>query len=274
MEQSIADNSRLKSMVEGLVPLSTHQVVDAYKGWAPIYDWTFGMIARAGRNAAVERVNRIGGRLLEVGVGTGLTLSQYGPRVKVVGMDLSPHMLEQAQERVARDHLDNVVGLSLMDAGSMAFADNSFDVVTAMYVMTVAPDPQAVFAELCRVVRPGGEIILVNHFSHEEGWRGRIEKMFAPHAARLGWRPEFPLAPFVDAPGLTLTNSRELAPLGLFTMLSFRKDDVSAIDSENSATLAAGRLCAADLAEGIGRAVPAANREVGGFVSAMSGEGA
>lgn len=256
--RNVADESMWKKLAGDLVPLSDREVVSAYKAWAPIYDWTFGFIARAGRNAAVDRVNRLGGRLLEVGVGTGLTLPRYSRRVEVVGMDLSPEMLEQARERVEREKLDNILGLSLMDASNMSFADGSFDVVTAMFVMTVAPDPEAVFAELNRVVRPGGEIIIVNHFSHDFGWRGRIEKLMAPYAARLGWRPEFPLEPFIDTPGLTLTGSREIAPLGLFTMLCFKKDHEGVPPDYAGA-----------------RAEPVADsqRAVGGLVTALSGEG-
>ena len=260
----------LKALADRLVPISKREVLVAYKSWAPVYDWTFGMVARHGRNAAVERVNRLGGRVLEVGVGTGLSLSRYSSRVQVVGMDLSPHMLKQAQDRVENEKFDNVLGLSLMDASSMAYADNSFDVVTAMYVMTVAPDPKAVFNELCRVVRPGGEILLVNHFSHDSGWRAYIERVFAPHAAWLGWRPRFPLAPFVDTPGLTLTNSRKLPPLGMFTMLSLRKDEASAEMKDAPATLDR------DAAEGqIEEKLPpvvAPARDVRGLVTAMSSD--
>lgn len=281
IDRSMKTENSLKALADRLVPISKRELLVAYKSWAPVYDWTFGLVARAGRNAAVNRANRLGGQLLEVGVGTGLTLPRYSSRVQVVGMDLSPHMLKQAQTRVENDNINNVIGLSLMDAGHMAYADNSFDIVTAMYVMTVAPDPRAVFDELCRVVRPGGEIILVNHFSHDKGWRARLERLFAPHAAWLGWRPRFPLAPFIDTPGLTLTNSRELSPLGMFTMLCFRKDEATA---ETGAELGQApeereQVPAIEPVEGTGHPIPAAReaggpagREVGGLVTALSSE--
>lgn len=221
----MTDQAPPKAKVDRLVPISKRDVLDAYRFWAPVYDWTYGKVTRSARKAALERANRLGGRLLEVGVGTGLALTRYSSQFQVVGIDLSPHMLNQARQRVEKKQPGNVIGLSLMDASAMAFADNSFDVVTAVCVMTVAPDPGAVLAELCRVARPGGEIILVNRFSRERGVRGYVERLISPYSAVLGWRPIFPLAPFIDAPGLTLTNTRDLPPFGLFTLLCYRKDE-------------------------------------------------
>jgi len=211
-----------------LVPISKWEILAVYKALAPIYDWTYGQVTKAARNAAVERANRLNGRLLDAGAGTGLALIRFSPQLNVVGIDLSPHMLEQAQTRVNALNPGNVIGLSQMDAGKMAFADNSFDVATAIFLMTVAPDPRAVLAELGRVVRPGGEIILVNRFSRDDGVRGYFEHLFSASAGRLGWRPLFPMAPFFDVPGLTLTNTRKLPPFGIFTLLSFRKNKVVA----------------------------------------------
>lgn len=260
----------LEAKVERLVPISKREVLVAYKFWAPIYDWTYGKVTRSARKAALERVNRLGGRLLEVGVGTGLALTRYSSQLKVVGIDLSPHMLRQAQERLENKRPDNVIGLSQMDASSLAFADNSFDVVTAMCVMTVAPDPRAVLAELGRVVRPGGEIILVNRFSRESGVRGYVERLISPHSAKLGWRPIFPLAPFIDAPGLTLTNTHDLSPFGLFTLLCYRKDEAAAKKGVNETSK--GR---AQAAEGIKDDRPprlTASPEMGGLVTSTSAE--
>jgi len=211
-----------------LAPISKWEILAVYRFLAPIYDWTYGQITKAARNAAIERANRLNGRLLDAGAGTGLALIRFSPQLTVVGIDLSPHMLEQAQARVDAQNPRNVIGLSQMDAGKMAFADNSFDAATAIFIMTVAPDPHAVLAELGRVVRPGGEIILVNRFSRDGGVRGFFERMFSAAAGRLGWRPLFPMAPFIDVPGLTLTFTRKLPPFGLFTLLGFRKDRVAA----------------------------------------------
>jgi phosphatidylethanolamine/phosphatidyl-N-methylethanolamine N-methyltransferase len=112
-----------------------------------------------------------------------------------------------------------------MDASDMSFPDNSFDVVVAMFVMTVVPEPAKVMRELERVCRQSGQVIVVNHFSAEGGVRGLVEKTMAPFAASLGWRPEFPVERLLGREALTLTEQRPLQPLGLFTMLRFVKDD-------------------------------------------------
>ena len=141
----------------------------AYRRWAPVYDFTFGLIAEAGRKNAVQIINRRKGRVLEVGVGTGLSLPCYGSHLTITGIDLSPEMLAKAQDKVERKSLGNVVALHEMDASALAFPDESFDTVVAMYVMTVVPEPDRVMRELERVCAAGGEVILVNHFSQDEG---------------------------------------------------------------------------------------------------------
>ncbi|HEY7552807.1 MAG TPA: class I SAM-dependent methyltransferase, partial [Hyphomicrobiaceae bacterium] len=114
-------------------------VRSAYRRWAPVYDNTFGLVAAEGRKHAVEIINRTSGRVLEVGVGTGLSLPSYRRDLQIVGIDLSPEMLEKARERVAAEGLRNVAGLHEMDAGDLKFPDSAFDTVVAMYVMTVVP---------------------------------------------------------------------------------------------------------------------------------------
>ncbi len=148
----------------------------AYRRWAPVYDFTFGLIAEAGRKNAVQIINRRKGRVLEVGVGTGLSLPCYGSHLTITGIDLSPEMLAKAQDKVERKSLGNVVALHEMDASALAFPDESFDTVVAMYVMTVVPEPDRVMRELERVCAAGGEVILVNHFSQDEGFRGWFER--------------------------------------------------------------------------------------------------
>lgn len=163
-------------------------VLEAYRRWAPVYDFTFGQVAEAGRKHTVEIINRRKGSVLEVGVGTGLSLPIYGPHLEITGIDLSPEMLEKAQERVDRKGLDHVSGLHEMDAGELEFPDERFDTVVAMFVLTVVPDPERVMEELERVCAPGGEVILVNHFSQEEGVRGWIEQRMEPLAKTIGAR--------------------------------------------------------------------------------------
>ena len=132
-----------------------------------------------------------GGRILEVGVGTGISLPDYARLNRIVGVDLSEPMLRKAQERVAEQGLSNVEALAVMDAARMALPDQSFDVVVAQFVITAVPNPEATLDEFARVIKPGGEIMLVNHIGAESGPRRLFEICFAPLARRLGWRPEF-----------------------------------------------------------------------------------
>ena len=200
-------------------------VKNAYRRWAPVYDQTFGRVATEGRMRAVDVINTRSGRVLEVGVGTGLSLPAYDKHLDIVGIDLSTEMLEKARERVATDGLDNVSGLYEMDAGALEFPDATFDVVVAMYVMTVVPDPVQVMRELSRVCAPGGEIILVNHFSQEHGVRGWVERRMAPFADVFGWHPIFDRDRVMVCDDLELIDSTALKPMGLFTMMRFTKRD-------------------------------------------------
>ena len=221
-----------RSIEKGLADMEADKVIAAYKRWAPIYDQTFGRITHAGRLAAVEVINSLPvGAVLEVGVGTGIALSHYrGHRVS--GIDLSDEMLHVARARVTRDRLKHVDAVLNMDAGDMTFVDGEFDIVTAMFVMTVVPDPQAVMLELARVCRPGGRIVVLNHFSKDKDYKSplaRTERLFAPIGDRLGWRPVFPLSTLVDADklaangSLRLISNEPVRPGGLFTLLTFQR---------------------------------------------------
>lgn len=214
---------RAGGRIVGIGRIDEDVVKSAYRRWAPVYDHTFGRVAAEGRKHAVELINRRQGRVLEVGVGTGLSLPAYARHLDIVGIDLSPEMLEKAHERVDEEGLAHVTGLHEMDAGNLQFPDNSFDTVVAMYVMTVVPDPEIVMRELARVAKPGGEVMLVNHFSQEEGVRGWVERRMAPFADRLGWRPVFDVGRVMGCEDLRLVEQRSLRPLGLFTLMRFTK---------------------------------------------------
>jgi phosphatidylethanolamine/phosphatidyl-N-methylethanolamine N-methyltransferase len=216
---------RAQGRIVGIGRIDESAVLDAYRRWAPIYDYTFGLIAREGRRHAAQVINGREGRVLEVGVGTGLSLPDYEDHLEVVGIDLSPEMLEKARERVADEGLGYVTGLHEMDASDLRFPDASFDTVVAMYVMTVVPEPEAVMRELSRVTRPGGEVMLVNHFSQREGVRGWVERRMAPFADKIGWRSVFDVARVTVCDDLELIECKALRPLGLFTMLRFAKRD-------------------------------------------------
>ena len=214
---------RLLDGAERTAHIDEEAIRSAYRRWAPVYDHTFGRVAAEGRKHAVEFINQGTGRVLEVGVGTGLSLPSYARRLEIVGIDLSPEMLEKARERVAEERLSNVTALLEMDASELDFDDASFDTVVAMYVMTVVPDPEKVMRELSRVCRPGGDVIIVNHFSSEEGMRGWVERKMAPFADMLGWRPVFDVDRVLVCNDLQLVDKRGLRPFGLFTMMRFRK---------------------------------------------------
>ncbi len=211
------------TMVAEQKSLNLATVREAYKRWAPVYDNTFGLVASAGRRKAVELINQRRGNVLEVGVGTGLSLPHYAPYLKVTGIDLSPEMLAKARERVTKGGLLNIEGLREMDAAQLDFPDDSFNTVVAMYVMTVVPDPEKVMAELERVCAPGGEVMVVNHFSQDDGLRGWMERKMAPYADKLGWHPVFPLERVLVRPRLSLIERKPLWPMGLFTLVRFRK---------------------------------------------------
>src|SRR5262245_30643275 len=206
-----------------LAEMDNRDVVRAYRRWAPVYDLTFGKLVEVGIKHATACANRYDGRVLEVGVGTGLSLPRYKPSLKVSGVDLSAEMLVRARERVEREGLRNIEQLREMDATGLAFADQSFDVAAAMFVMTVVPDPAAVMHELARVTKIGGQIVIVNHFSVERGLRGVIEKNLARFSDVLGWRPEFPIKALMVSGRLKLEELQPLRPMGLFTLLRLRR---------------------------------------------------
>jgi phosphatidylethanolamine/phosphatidyl-N-methylethanolamine N-methyltransferase len=199
----------------------------AYARWAPIYDLVFGAVFDRGRRAAIAAAERIGGRILEVGVGTGISLPDYARSNSLVGVDLSEPMLRKAQARVAEHALRNVEALAVMDAERLALPDKSFDVVVAQYVITTVPHPEATLDEFARVTKPGGEIVLINHIGAESGPRRLFETCFAPLARRLGWRPEFRfgrLASWAQRHGgVRLIEQRAMPPLGHFSLIRFER---------------------------------------------------
>lgn len=198
-------------------------VTRTYRRWAPVYDRTFGIVTRMGRQRAVAEVNRGQGRVLEVGVGTGLSLPGYAPHLEVTGIDYSDDMLAIARERVAREGLTQVRELRQMDARRLDFPDAHFDWVVAMYLVSVVPDPETVIAEISRVCKPGGQVIIVNHFARETGPLAWIERRLAPLANRLGWHADFEQGRILGEASLQVAEERRLSPAGLFTFLRLQK---------------------------------------------------
>lgn len=203
----------------------------AYARWAPIYDFVFGKVFAPGRSEAIIAAEKVcgpqGGRILEVGVGTGISLPDYARVNKITGVDLSEPMLRRAQERVDELGLSHIEALSVMDAENMAFPDGAFDVVVAQFVITTVPHPEETLDEFARLTRPGGEIVLVNHIGAESGPRKLFEFCFAPIARKLGWRPEFPFARIANwierHGGVRLVERRPLPPMGNFTLIRFER---------------------------------------------------
>jgi phosphatidylethanolamine/phosphatidyl-N-methylethanolamine N-methyltransferase len=201
----------------------------AYARWAPVYDLVFGAVFEPGRRAAIAAAELVcgprGGTILEVGVGTGISLPHYSRNNRLVGIDLSEPMLRKAQTRVAEHELANVDALAVMDGERLALPDRSFDVVVAQFVITAVPNPESTLDEFARVVKPGGEIVLVNHIGAEAGPRRVFELCFSPLARRLGWRPEFGFQRLADWAarhgGVRLIERRAMPPLGHFSLIRF-----------------------------------------------------
>jgi phosphatidylethanolamine/phosphatidyl-N-methylethanolamine N-methyltransferase len=208
-------------------------VEQAYDRWAPIYDLVFGGVFSKGRDAAIQATNKIGGRVLEVGVGTGISLPLYSPNVRIFGTDISEAMLNKAKQRVAEGRLKNIEGLAVMDAEKLEFPDDSFDVVMAQYVVTAVPNPEVALDEFARVLRPGGELIILTRVSADAGMRRVIERTLQPVVTRLGFRTaDFSWSRYTKwlagAKGMELAERRLIPPLGHFSLVRFRKTEIAA----------------------------------------------
>src|SRR5579871_5097615 len=208
--------------------LDKETITKAYARWAPVYDLVFGAVFERGREAAIAAAERIGGRILEVGVGTGISLPDYSRANKICGVDISEPMLQKAMERVAKLDLSHVEGLWVMDAENLTFPDDSFDVVVAQYVVTTVPNPEATLDEFARVLKPGGEIILVSRVGAEAGLRHKVEHLFQPAARKLGWRTEFSFERYsrwaAQSKGMRLIERRAMPPFGHFNLIRFGKE--------------------------------------------------
>ncbi|WP_442678690.1 class I SAM-dependent methyltransferase [Sphingomonas sp. ASY06-1R] len=206
--------------------MQTRSVAAAYDRWAPVYDLVFGAVFRQGRSIAIDAANRIGGRVLEVGVGTGISLPHYSKRCTLYGIDISDGILGKARMRAQT--LDNVEAIAVMDAEDLRFDDGAFDVVVAQYVITAVPNPERALDEFARTVRRGGEIVITTRIGAGKGLRGRVEKLLMPITSRLGFRTEFPFERYADwaaANGsVELVERSPLPPLGHFELLRFRKN--------------------------------------------------
>ena len=183
-------------------------VQNSYARWAPVYDRTFGAITNAGRRHAVDYINSRSGSVLEVGVGTGLSLEHYRPGIQVTGIDFSEDMLRKARSKEQALGLGHVKALRQMDARTLDFPDNHFDTVAAMHVLSVVPEPERVMGEIARVCKPGGKVVITNHFVRNHGVLASLERFFAPFANTLGWHSDFEIQTVLKEETLTVKEQK------------------------------------------------------------------
>jgi phosphatidylethanolamine/phosphatidyl-N-methylethanolamine N-methyltransferase len=207
--------------------LDRNIVEAAYARWAPIYDAVCGPVMVKGRRAAASAARAVGGRILEVGVGTGLSFDDYDSTTEITGIDLCAPMLEKARAKMASGRYPHVKEVRLMDAHAMTFADATFDCVVAQFVITLVANPEQVLCECRRVVKPGGRIILVNHLYSEVGVAAAVERWAAQRTRALGLRPEFPFARLQAwahaSNDAILVERRKVAPFGIYTLVCFER---------------------------------------------------
>jgi len=211
------------------LPLSAEDVARVYKKHARYYDKTFALVIRQPLRAVVREVNaETNGHLLDVGIGTGMSLPMYKPELQITGIDISVDMLQRARRRATKHRLNNVEALLEMDGGAMTFSDNHFDAVLATFVLSVAPNPAQMLAEMHRVCKPGGKIYVFNHF-HAGGDRPilkSLETKLAFASRNLGWHPDIQKnALKIDELGLRPLSEKRLGMLGLLTFIKLEKPD-------------------------------------------------
>jgi phosphatidylethanolamine/phosphatidyl-N-methylethanolamine N-methyltransferase len=225
MSQTLQERVRARRLpgAKPEVALDAAAIRDAYRRWSAVYDLVFGGVSSVARKRAAAVVNLLPGRMvLEVGVGTGLALPCYAPDKRIVGIDLSAEMLALARRRVVGLGLRNVEGLREMDAEATEFADGQFDTAVAMFVASVVPNPRRLLTELRRVVRPGGNILFVNHFAAEGGPRWWVERAMAPMSRRLGWHPDFAMQALFEPQDIAAIETSPMPPFGIFTRVRLR----------------------------------------------------
>lgn len=209
----------------------------AYRRYARAYDLLFGPVLQGGRKMAIKALDMSpGNRVLEVGVGTGLSLPLYPRNVNVTAIDLSEDMIAKARQCVSRKGLSNVEAVLEMDAERMTFPDNHFDKVVAMYVVSVAQSPVRLVDEMCRVCKPEGEIAIVNHFRFHNPVVKRIETRLTSYSASLGFRLDLDLDGFLKATQLEVMEMRRTNFIGAWWVLlciNRAKQDIHAKASEN-----------------------------------------
>jgi phosphatidylethanolamine/phosphatidyl-N-methylethanolamine N-methyltransferase len=204
--------------------VETDFVARVYEKLASVYDWVFGPTLQAGRVQAIQRMAiSPGDRILEVGVGTGINLGLYPRDCSITGIDLSDSMLEKAHERVARKAMRNV-RLLQMDASSLIFEEDAFDIVYAPYLISVVPDPIQVAREMRRVCRPGGRIIFLNHFRSPNAILSRVERLISPFTVHIGFKSDLDLPAFLAQAGLSPVTIEKVNLPRIWSLVTCIKD--------------------------------------------------
>lgn len=225
--------------------MSTRSIKNAYRRYAGVYDRLFGTVFAEGRRKAVELgTGTPGAKILEVGVGTGLSLTEYRNDAEVWGIDLSEPMLQKARERVERENLSHVKSLSVMNAEATDFADDTFDTVVAMYVVSVVGDPGRMFREMSRICKPGGNIIVVNHFASSHWALQAIERSLAPISGLIGFRPDYPMHDMLNHARLELVAAHNVNWFGYWKLVQFQNAPVytAAAQAKSSSPFLGNRL--------------------------------
>ena len=205
---------------------STALMRKAYARWAPVYDVVYDKLTEPAARDAVEAAVACGPRILEAGVGTGLSLGYYPAGSFVCGVDLSEDMLKRARRKVLRRGMTHVRGLQVMDVCRLGYADDSFDAVVAQFLITLVPDPEGALSEFLRVVRPGGEIVLANHFGQTRGAVAKVEEIVAPLCTKIGWSSAFKstrIEAWARRNGVEFIGVAPTFPGGFFKILRMRK---------------------------------------------------
>jgi phosphatidylethanolamine/phosphatidyl-N-methylethanolamine N-methyltransferase len=194
-----------------------------YSFYSPFYDFTFGKLLSPGRKKAMSLLQRNPGqRILEVGIGPGSTLGLYPHDTNIVGIDISDRMIAKAREKAVRLRNGREISLHVMDACKLDFPDASFDAVVSSYVITVVPDPLRACAEIRRVCKPGGQIIVVNHTRSDNGFKGKLEDVFSPLFVKLGFVTDLDVIAVMRRAGIRIQDVHD-CPMSVHKVIVGRK---------------------------------------------------
>jgi phosphatidylethanolamine/phosphatidyl-N-methylethanolamine N-methyltransferase len=199
--------------------LRAESVKKIYDGYSSVYDFLFSGIFFPRIKSAIGSMDiEPGDNILDVGVGTGLSLPVYPDFCKVTGIDLSDQMLGKARNKAKKLGLSNVQ-LQQMDAMNIEFPDNSFDKVFLSHVVSVVPDPSKTINEVKRVCKPGGNIVIVNHFQSPNKIVAKIEDFITPVCKMLGWRTDLSLTDLLRESGLRVTKTYKIKKIDFWSIV-------------------------------------------------------